>query len=131
LRKKAIEKKPLLGYNPNTGRKLVSKGIAITGGNFEQEVLQSPIPVLIDFWASWCGPCKMIGPVIDQLAGEYEGRIKIGKVNVDEESGLAQQHGIVSIPTLVLYKGGNIAAQRTGSASKRDIEAIFIGFIES
>jgi len=107
----------------------VSAGITITGGNFEQEVLQSPIPVLIDFWASWCGPCKMIGPVIDQLAVEYEGRVKMGKVNVDEENDLAQHHGIVSIPTLVLYKGGDIAVQKTGSASKRDIEAMFKGFI--
>jgi len=108
----------------------VSAGITITGGNFEQEVLQSPIPVLIDFWAAWCGPCKMIGPVIDQLAGEYEGRVKMGKVNVDEESDLAQHHGIVSIPTLVLYKGGDIATQKTGAASKRDIEAMFKGFVE-
>jgi len=107
----------------------VSAGITITGGNFEQEVLQSPIPVLIDFWATWCGPCKMIGPVIDQLAGEYEGRVKMGKVNVDEENDLAQRHGIVSIPTLVLYKGGDIANQKTGAASKRDIEAMFKGFI--
>ena len=107
----------------------MSAGITITGGNFEQEVLQSSIPVLIDFWATWCGPCKMIGPVIDQLAGEYEGRVKMGKVNVDEENDLAQRHGIVSIPTLVLYKGGDIAAHKTGSASKRDIEAMFKGFI--
>ena len=109
----------------------MSAGITITGGNFEQEVLQSPIPVLIDFWASWCGPCKMISPFIDQLAGEYEGKIKMGKVNVDEEGALAQQHGIASVPTLVLYKGGDIVAQKNGSASKRDIEAIFTGFIES
>jgi thioredoxin 1 len=71
----------------------------------------------------------MIGPFIDQLAGEYEGKVKMGKVNVDEENDLAQRHGIVSLPTLVLYKGGDIAAQRTGSASKRDIEAIFKSFI--
>jgi len=103
----------------------VSAGITITGGNFEQEVIQSPIPVLIDFWASWCGPCKMISPFIDQLAGEYEGRIKIGKVNVDEENVLAERHGIASIPALVLYKDGVIVDQRNGAAPKRDIEAMF------
>lgn len=103
----------------------MSAGITITGGNFEQEVLQSPIPVLIDFWAAWCGPCKMISPFIDQLAGEYEGRIKIGKVNVDEENGLAERHGIASIPALVLYKDGVIVDQRNGAAPKRDIEAMF------
>jgi len=103
----------------------VSAGITITGDNFEQEVLQSPIPVLIDFWAAWCGPCRMISPFIDQLAGEYEGRIKIGKVNVDEENGLAERHGIASIPALVLYKDGAIVAQRNGAAPKRDIEAMF------
>jgi thioredoxin 1 len=99
--------------------------VAFTEGNFEQEVVQSPIPVLIDFWATWCGPCKMIAPVVDELAREYEGRIKIGKVNVDEENGLAERHGIVSIPAFVLYKDGAIVAQRNGAAPKRDIEAFF------
>ena len=103
----------------------MSNGITITGANFEAEVLRSPVPVLIDFWAEWCGPCRMIGPMIDQLADEYAGRIKIGKVNVDEENALAGQHGIVSIPTLILYKDGAVAAQKSGAAPKHDIEALF------
>jgi thioredoxin 1 len=103
----------------------VSAGITLTSGNFEQEVLNSHMPVLIDFWAPWCGPCKMIGPSIDQLAGEYEGRIRICKVNVDEENELAQKHGIVSIPTLILYNEGAIVSQKNGAAPKREIEAMF------
>jgi thioredoxin 1 len=103
----------------------MSNGITITNDNFESEVLKSPIPVLIDFWADWCGPCKMIGPFIDQLAEEYSGRIKIGKVNVDEQGDIAGKHGIVSIPTLVVYKDGRPVRQKVGAAPKRDIEALF------
>ena len=107
----------------------MGSGIVLTGGNFEQEVLNSPIPVLVDFWAPWCGPCKMIGPIIDQLADEYEGRVKFGKINIDEEGDLAGQHGIVSIPTLILYKDGVIEEQKNGAAPKRDIEAMFVSYI--
>jgi thioredoxin 1 len=81
----------------------MSNGIQIRGANFDTEVLQSPVPVLVDFWAEWCTPCKMIGPLLDQLGAEYSGRLKIAKVNVDEENDLAGRHNIVSIPTLVLY----------------------------
>jgi len=99
--------------------------ITITNDNFESEVLQSPVPVLIDFWAPWCGPCKMISPLVDQIAGEYSGKLKVGKVNVDEETAIAEQHGIVSIPTLILYKDGVLAGQKTGAAPKHDIISLF------
>jgi thioredoxin 1 len=99
--------------------------MTINGENFESEVLNSPIPVLIDFWAEWCGPCRMIGPLVDQLAAEYEGRIKIGKINVDEETALSDRHGIVSIPTLIVYKDGSPVQQKVGASSKQDIEGLF------
>ncbi|GBU28597.1 thioredoxin [Treponema sp. R8-4-B8] len=99
--------------------------LAITVDNFESEVLGSEVPVLIDFWAPWCGPCKMLGPVIDQIAGEYEGRVKVGKVNIDENADLADRHGIVSIPTLIIYNKGEMAAQKTGAAHKHDIVSLF------
>ena len=103
--------------------------IEISSSNFESEVLQSSVPVLIDFWAPWCGPCKMIGPVIDQIAEEYSGQIKVGKINIDVDSALAEQHGIVSIPTLVIYKDGEIVNQKNGAAPKHDIEAMFRNLI--
>ena len=103
--------------------------IEITNANFQEEVINSPIPVLIDFWAAWCGPCKMIRPVIDQIAAEYSGKMKVGKVNIDDNGDLANQHGITSIPTLIVYKDGKIAAQKMGAGSKYDIESFFKHFV--
>jgi thioredoxin 1 len=108
----------------------VSEHIDITDANFETEVLKSQIPVLLDFWASWCNPCKMIAPFIEQLASEYSGRIKVGKVNVDEAGEISSHHGIVSIPTLVVYKDGQIVNQAVGAFPKQSIEALFKDFLD-
>ncbi|HEY4416886.1 MAG TPA: thioredoxin [Verrucomicrobiae bacterium] len=99
--------------------------VTLTQDNFEKEALQSATPVLVDFWAEWCGPCKMIAPVLDELAGEYEGKIKIGKVNVDEHQGLAAQYGVRSIPTLLILKNGQIAEQMVGAKGKGVLKASF------
>ena len=99
--------------------------VTITQENFNQEVLQSPQPFLVDFWAEWCGPCKMLSPILDELAQEYEGRVRIGKVNIDEHQELAAQYGIRSIPTLLLFQQGQVAEQLVGLRSKRDLKIAF------
>ena len=98
--------------------------LKITIENFENEVMKSNIPVLIDFWAPWCGPCRMMGPIIEQLAEEYEGKAKVGKVNVDEEGELSQAFGVMSIPTIVLVKDGKIVKQAVGARPKAEVEAM-------
>jgi thioredoxin 1 len=103
----------------------MSSGIQITEANFQAEVIDSSIPVLLDFWAEWCPPCKMIAPHLDQLASEYAGKVKIGKVNVDEENKLATKHGVISIPTLVVYKDGTIVRQSIGALPKSGLENLF------
>jgi thioredoxin 1 len=95
----------------------------LTQENFAQKVLQSQSPVLVDFWAEWCGPCKMIAPLLDELADEYQGKVSIGKVNIDEQQALATQYGIRAIPTLLLINKGQVAEQMVGAKSKRDLKA--------
>lgn len=97
--------------------------LSLTQDNFDQQVLKSPNPVLVDFWAEWCGPCKMIAPLLDELADEYQGKVKIGKVNIDEQQSLATQYGIRAIPTLLLINKGQVAEQMVGAKSKRDLKA--------
>jgi thioredoxin 1 len=96
--------------------------VTLTDSNFKQEVLQSSTPVLVDFWAEWCGPCKMVAPILDELASEYQGKVKIGKVNIDEFQGLATEYGIRAIPTLLIFKEGQVADQIVGLRSKRDFK---------
>lgn len=97
--------------------------VTLTEQNFAQEVLQSATPTLVDFWAEWCGPCKMIAPVLDELADEFVGRARVGKVNIDDHQTLAAQYGIRAIPTLLLFKKGEVIEQLVGAKSKRDLKA--------
>jgi thioredoxin 1 len=96
--------------------------VTLTDSNFDQEVLKSPVPVLVDFWAEWCGPCKMVAPILDELASEYDRRIKIGKVDIDSCQGLAAQYGIRAIPTLLIFTQGQVSDQIVGLRSKRDFK---------
>ncbi|SHI04310.1 thioredoxin TrxA [Ferrimonas marina] len=98
------------------------KIITLSDDSFEADVLKSDKPVLVDFWAEWCGPCKMIAPVLDELANEYDGQITIGKMNVDQNSATPAQFGIRGIPTLLLFKGGELAGSKVGAASKTQLK---------
>ena len=97
--------------------------VTLTQENFAQQVLQAPGPVLVDFWAEWCGPCKMIAPILDELAEEYQGRATIGKVNIDDHQGLAAEYGVRAIPTLLVFSKGQVADQIVGARGKRDLKA--------
>ena len=99
--------------------------VRLTKNNFRDEVLNSDIPVLVDFWATWCGPCRMVAPIVEEIADEYDGRIKVGKGNVDEEPELAMQFRVASIPTLMVFKNGQLVNTAVGYRPKADILALF------
>ena len=98
--------------------------IEFTDDNFDTEVLKSDLPVLVDFWAEWCGPCKMIAPIVEEIAGDYAGKVKVGKVNVDFNNQVAMQYGIRGIPALLVFKGGSVANQIVGAVPKNNITQI-------
>jgi thioredoxin 1 len=97
--------------------------VEITDANFQEQVANSEVPVLVDFWAEWCGPCRMLAPTIEELAGEYEGKVIVGKLNTDENRDVAVKFGISAIPTLILFKGGEVAQKLVGMSPKKDIKA--------
>ncbi len=101
--------------------------VYLTDDSFEQEVLQSDIPVLVDYWAEWCGPCKMIAPLLDDIIGDYAGKLKIAKLNIDDNSATPPKYGIRGIPTLMIFKDGDVEATKVGALSKSQLTA----FIDS
>lgn len=108
-------------------KKVSDKIVYLTDDSFDNEVIQAELPVLVDYWADWCGPCKMIAPVLEEIAEEYDGKVKITKLNIDENSATPPKYGIRGIPTLMIFKGGNVEATKVGALSKSQLTA----FIDS
>ncbi len=102
-----------------------------TDDSFDKEVLNSEVPVLVDFWAEWCGPCRMIAPTVEAIAGEYLGKVKVGKLNVDEQGATAMRYQVRGIPTLLLFKGGRVVDQRVGALGKSDLQRMLDSHVVS
>jgi thioredoxin 1 len=104
--------------------------LEVKDSDFDTEVLRSEVPVLVDFWAEWCGPCKMMGPTVDAIATEYAGKLKVAKVDVDENGGTAMRYNIRGIPTLLLFKGGRVVEQRVGAVGKSEVVKMLQSHVE-
>jgi thioredoxin 1 len=107
----------------------MSKEVTVTGDNFAQEVLEAEVPVLADFWAEWCVPCKMMGPILAELADELDGKVKVAKINVDDAGELATQYNIVSIPTLVLFQKGEMVKQQIGAVPRKVLDQMLAEYL--
>ena len=105
--------------------------LTFTDASFDQDVLRSDVPVLVDFWAEWCGPCRMIAPTIDTVANEYAGKVKVGKVDVDSNNATASRFNVFSIPTLLLFKNGHVVEQRVGAVGKSEVQKMIEAHVES
>ena len=105
------------------------KTLTFSDNSFDTDVLNSEVPVLVDFWAEWCGPSRMMTPTIDALATDYDGRVKIGKLNVDENGGTAMRYNVRGIPTLLLFKGGKVVEQKVGAVGKTDVQKMIDGHL--